>query len=68
MQVNKAKKKNHAKFLASRNMGRSHTTLTWGSKSKKCELINSLEANNIPVAMVQETHFQSATNFKCQIT
>jgi len=43
-------------------------TLIWGSKSKKCEVINNLEANNILVAMVKETHFQPATNFICQIT
>jgi len=43
-------------------------TLAWGSKSKKCEVIINLEANNILVAMAKETHFQPATNFMCQIT
>jgi len=42
-------------------------TLTWGRKSKKCVVINKLEAKNILVAMAKEKHLQPATNFICQI-
>jgi exonuclease III len=36
-----------------------------GIKSKKCEFLNYLEANNIPVSLVTETHLRPATKFKC---
>jgi hypothetical protein len=52
-------------------MGKSFTytdILFWnarGIKSKKCEFINYLEANNIPIALISETHLQPSTKFKC---
>jgi hypothetical protein len=36
-----------------------------GIKSKKFELINYLEANNIPIALISETHLQSSITFRC---
>jgi exonuclease III len=32
---------------------------------KKFELINYLEANNIPIALISETHLQPSITFKC---
>jgi endonuclease/exonuclease/phosphatase family metal-dependent hydrolase len=36
-----------------------------GIKTKKLELVNHLEANNIPVALIAETHLQPSITFKC---
>jgi hypothetical protein len=36
-----------------------------GIKSKKLELLNYLEANNIPIALISETHLQPSMKFKC---
>jgi hypothetical protein len=36
-----------------------------GIKSKKCEFLSYLEVNNIPIALVNETHLQPTTKFKC---
>jgi exonuclease III len=36
-----------------------------GIKAKKYELLNYLEANNIPIALITETHLQPSINFKC---
>jgi hypothetical protein len=36
-----------------------------GIKSKKFEFLNYLEVNNIPIALVNETHLQPTTKFKC---
>ena len=51
-------------------MGKSSHTdiLFWncrGIKSKKYEFTNYLEANNIPIALISETHLQPSTKFKC---
>jgi hypothetical protein len=54
-----------------RTMGKpsTHTNiLFWnarGIKSKKYEFINYLDANNIPRALISETHLQFSTKFKC---
>jgi exonuclease III len=37
----------------------------WGIKTKKLELVNYLEANNIPVGLISETHLQPSITFKC---
>jgi exonuclease III len=36
-----------------------------GIKSKKFELINYLEANNIPIALIRETRLHPSISFKC---
>jgi hypothetical protein len=36
-----------------------------GIKTKKFELLNYLEANNIPIALISETHLQPSITFKC---
>jgi hypothetical protein len=36
-----------------------------GIKSKKFELLNYLEANNIPIALISEPHLQPSITFKC---
>jgi hypothetical protein len=51
-------------------MGKSftHTILFWnasGIRSKKYELINYLETNNIIIAQISETHLKTCKKFNC---
>jgi hypothetical protein len=39
-----------------------------GIKSKKYEFINYLDANNIPIALLSETHLQPSTKFNVRTT
>jgi hypothetical protein len=36
-----------------------------GIRNKKAEFFNYLEANDIPIALLNETHLKSSTKFKC---
>jgi exonuclease III len=36
-----------------------------GIKTKKAELLNYLEANNLPIALIGETHLHPSNSFKC---
>jgi hypothetical protein len=43
----------------------SYSGMPGALNKKKSEFLNYLEVNNIPIALVNETHLQPTTTFKC---